>query len=689
MSKILSSFGLTEKEIEIYIFLAKHGVIRSREIISGLRIHRADVYRILKSLQSKGLVEPTLESPARYIIVQFETVLESFIKAKHDEAIVIEKSKQDLLEDWKNISKPTIAATPEKFTVIEGNNKILDKIQRMIRETKHQLSMITSMTGIVRADQFGLFDSVQKSAANPKIEYRFLTDVSRQNLNVLKTVMRRTAKNGFRFRAKNPALGLHLSPKMVIRDGEEILYFISPVSTENKSAQEDVCILTNCKSLVQSFNTVFEDLWNNAVSMESKIGEIETGRASSKKMIIEGAEAVRKKHEETILSAKEEILIMTSSEELVDFLRNSKLLKKWTEKDVKVKIMAPILGENLNAALHLPEGCEVRHVPSLQRKTTIVDGQKLFQFTDPSESQENSNQTTDSDRAFYTNDPEVVEKTRSILEGIWKRSYAPSAVTLAAILGGTTPALAPVLEKPISEEEKVAGVFIVKGKTPKITEKDILCKILSAKKYPLRNYLKKGIVNYGSMARAVVHPPADFNLPDFMIWIMQLNKQSSFGQEDYLRIYWRPRTADSDKFVLAAVVTDSILAANARKALFPYSFPIDNIQIVKKDELQVRIHGNTLFAGWTTPIPLVPSPYVLPPACILFEGYGDIRTKQNIIKTLEGQTQIWEINDYEAFVTFFHPASKYAGPATDGEFARDAIITTLPIPPKCKSNNNE
>ena len=295
MKKILSSFGLTEKEIEIYIFLAKHGVIRSREIISGLRIHRADVYRILKSLQSKGLVEPTLESPARFIIVPFEIVLESFIKAKHYEAIVIEKSKQDLLEDWKNISKPTIAATPEKFTVIEGNNKILDKIQRMIRETKHQLSMITSMTGIVRADQFGLFHSVQESAANPKIEYRFLTDVSRQNLNVLKTVIRRTTKNGFRFRAKNPALGLQLSPKMVIRDGEEILYFISPVSTENKSAQDDVCILTNCKALVQSFNTVFEDLWHNAVGLESKIGEIQTGKPSAKKRIIESAEADEEK----------------------------------------------------------------------------------------------------------------------------------------------------------------------------------------------------------------------------------------------------------------------------------------------------------------------------------------------------------------------------------------------------------
>ncbi len=687
--KILSNFGLTEKETEIYIFLAKHGVIRGGEIIEGLRMHRADVYRILKRLQSKGLVEPTLESPVRFTIVPFETVLESFIKAKHDEAIAIEKTKQDLLGDWKNISKPTNEAAPEKFTVIEGNKKILGKIQQMIRETKHQLSMITSITSLVRADQFGLFDSIQKSALNSKIEYRFLTDVSRQNLNVLRAIMKRTAENGFRFRARNPALGLQLSPKMVIRDGEEILYFISPISNEDTHEQDDACILTNCKALVQSFNTVFEDLWHNAVGMDSKIAEIETDKPSPEKHTTEDAEAAKKKYKETTQSAKEEILMITSSEGLTDFLRNSKQLKEWSEKDVTVKIMAPIMGKNLNAALHLPEGCEVRHVPNTQLRTTVVDGQRLFQFTDAPKGKAKPNQTIDSERTFYTNDPEYVEKTRNMLEGIWKNSYAPSAVTLGAILGDTTPVFSPVLEKPTQEEGRFAGVLRVKCETPKLTEDDVLRKILSAKKYPLGNYDKEGIVNYGSMARAVVHPPADFKLPDLMIWITHLHKQSSFGQEDGLMIYWRPGKADSDKYILAAVITDSVIARKARIALFPYSFAVKNIQIVKKDELQVRIHGNTLFAGWTVPIPLTPSPYVLPPSCILFEGYGDIRTKQNIIKNPEGQTQIWEINDYEAFVTFFHPASKYAGPGTDGEFARDVIVTTLPVPPKGKSNNSE
>ena len=84
--KFLTNFGLTEKETEIYIFLAKHGVQRSGEIAKGIKTHRAEIYRMLKSLQIKGLVESTLESPIRFTIVPFETALDSFIQTKKGEA---------------------------------------------------------------------------------------------------------------------------------------------------------------------------------------------------------------------------------------------------------------------------------------------------------------------------------------------------------------------------------------------------------------------------------------------------------------------------------------------------------------------------------------------------------------------------------------------------------------------------
>jgi sugar-specific transcriptional regulator TrmB len=91
IKKVLTDYGLTDKEADIYIFLAKHGVLKGGEIVTRMKTHRALVYRILKSLQTKGLVETTLESPARFSAVPFETFLDLNIKAKRDEAALIER----------------------------------------------------------------------------------------------------------------------------------------------------------------------------------------------------------------------------------------------------------------------------------------------------------------------------------------------------------------------------------------------------------------------------------------------------------------------------------------------------------------------------------------------------------------------------------------------------------------------
>jgi sugar-specific transcriptional regulator TrmB len=122
--KVLRDFGATEKEAEVYIFLAKHGALRSMEISRGIKAHKAEVYRILKSLQTKGLVESTIEFPTRFTAVSFETVLDSFIKVKREEITSVENARQELLNDWKSISKTGVELQLEKFVVIEGNRRI-------------------------------------------------------------------------------------------------------------------------------------------------------------------------------------------------------------------------------------------------------------------------------------------------------------------------------------------------------------------------------------------------------------------------------------------------------------------------------------------------------------------------------------------------------------------------------------
>jgi len=110
-----------------------------------------------------------------------------------------------------------------------------------------------------------------------------------------------------------------------------------------------------------------------------------------------------------------------------------------------------------------------------------------------------------------------------------------------------------------------------------------------------------------------------------------------------------------------------------------------NIRLVKKDEVQIRTHGNTLFAGWTKEIPLLSSKHILQPACILIEGYGQLKTDTYTMLYPSGHKIVVERNGCEAFVTFFHPKSKYSGPGTDGFFARDFVATTYP--PYTPKNN--
>jgi hypothetical protein len=95
--------------------------------------------------------------------------------------------------------------------------------------------------------------------------------------------------------------------------------------------------------------------------------------------------------------------------------------------------------------------------------------------------------------------------------------------------------------------------------------------------------------------------------------------------------------------------------------------------LAKKDELQIRVHGNTLFAGWTVPIKLFPPQYVFPPACMLIEGYGDVKTAAYTILGPLGVGFTAKQNGFDAFVTFMHPSSKYSGPGTDGFFVRDFV----------------
>jgi sugar-specific transcriptional regulator TrmB len=671
--KKLVGLGLKQTDAKIYVYLAKKGAQKGRDIRKALRLTKQQLYPSLKNLQNRGIVSSTLEHPARFSAISFERVLDLFIKAKVEETKQLQQSKEDILSKWEltDITEPD---TP-RFTVIEGRNYIFSKIRQMMEKTKKQISTITTIPSLLQADQYGLLETGVVHPLKTKIEIRFLTELTEHNLKIMKAFLVETSKTGLNIEGRTPELGLRLFPQMFICDKEEALFFISPWNDSRLVEPNDVGLWTNCKSLVQAFWAIFEELWRNSTDIKRKTSEIETGKPTPRTYVMTDAKTAEKKYYEVLQSAKEEIMLMTTSKGLLEYWKNKSLLEKWAKGGVRVKIMAPIVHENLEAAEELLKIYAVRHVPENYLVTTIVDGKHLFQFKQPLSEEKKLGSNAYFENSFYTSEAQYVEKMKTTLSDIWNKASTPSPVSLESIIGPYGSSL-DLVNDPMS---KASGVKLIDAKPDgAITEKEVMDKIVQAQKitaeYPAKDISRL----YGSIGIAVIHPPDNFNLPEMMIQVQKIDKQSTFGAEDALTIYLWLEMLSGPAFVPVATVGDNPKALLIRKTMYASTPAGQNVQIVKRDEIQVCVHGNTMFAGWTVPIKLYPPPYSIPPACLLIEGYGKVKTIAVTLLHSEGFKSKIEQNYFHASVTFMHPSSKYAGPGTDGRFARDVIMTIFP-----------
>ena len=102
--KTLEGFGLSRIDAEVYVYLAKKGPKKGRELANALQVTKQQLYPSLKNLKNKGIVTANLERPALFSAVDFEKVLELLIEIKVEQAKVIKETKKELLGSWQSIS---------------------------------------------------------------------------------------------------------------------------------------------------------------------------------------------------------------------------------------------------------------------------------------------------------------------------------------------------------------------------------------------------------------------------------------------------------------------------------------------------------------------------------------------------------------------------------------------------------
>lgn len=597
----------------------------------------------------------------------------------------IQQSKDQILNDWQSIVIGMTDDSSEKFMVFEGKTRIFSRLQKMIQESKRELITISSVTGLAQADDFGIFELAETLPFNSTIQFRCLVEAKDKNAEVIKKLIKETSKARIDFQARNPFLPLKNFPTLVIRDNEEILLFIKPLSEKTKVEENDTCLWTDCKTIIGAFTTIFEELWRNSIDINKNI-PIFTRDYLLEKKKTKNQKQIGQEYDEKISQAEHEVIILTSSQGLLELPKKQAIFKNLYARGIKIRILAPIERGNLGIMQLLSKFSILKHVPANYIGVTIIDGKHLFQSQNYS-----SKEKIETPFLFYSNSNAYITKMLDNLEDMWEKAQKPSNVTLESITGPFGYNLFPFSkEMELGGEKRTSVPFkILDIKPPdSISEQYILNKIITGKKHRIT---RSSVVNvmYASAGSAVIHPPEYFNLPRMLINVNHIEKRSSLGEADALEIHLWMDTPKGSNFVPMGGLGDNPKGVLLRKSMWAGTPFVHNYQLVSKDKLQVRVYGNSLFAGWTVPIRLDPWKHVLPPGCIIFEGQGKVKSSSVTVMNPGGVKVEREQNWFDAFVTFMHPASKYSGPGTDGLFARDLIVTMTPQQNKNKTQTKK
>jgi sugar-specific transcriptional regulator TrmB/CBS domain-containing protein len=486
LSEILRELGLSKREADIYVYLSRKGPQKAHSVAVHLDIDRAQMYRSLTSLQEKGIVELTIEAPKRYIAVPIESLLKSYIDDKKSEVTRIETEKDDIINYFKSISAREPEYPMAKFQVITGRSGIHTKISEMVNQAQKEVLSLTTSIGLIQEDLAGILDAIIESVREKKdVQFRMLANVTNENLKIMKATVKRITVKKTNAEWRHIDLGSKFYPRFVIKDDEEVILYMISKGELSTPVQEDTGLWVTSRMFVSTLKSSFEEIWRNAIDVNERINELETGTPREETLIIKEPADAKAKIEEILGATKNEVIVISSSASINE-VSDKDPYQEFAKKGVKIRIMAPIDLDNLEAAQSLSKLYEIKHVSISYLTMMIADSKHLFIFKAPG-LEESTESPFYLRNAFYTNDRKFVERATELLRDIWKRGTLVSEIETGGPLG------TPIIEVPSSQTIlTVVDTMLRNGvSSVLVSEKSIVVGIIDQRDI-LEKILKKG-----------------------------------------------------------------------------------------------------------------------------------------------------------------------------------------------------
>jgi len=258
----LISFGLSEKEAQLYLHLLKYGPNPPSLLAKSLKTYREDIYRTVSSLIDKGMVNPSIDSPKVYVAVELEIALDAALKKHETELREMERRKQELQE----MSKQQHFRPSDEFStfkILKNTGEVATTAFSTLNSVEKEWIAVVPGIITVFSSLYALEDDKKFLDRGGKIQ--FITDITYPYVEIIQQ---------------------HLDLEMEVRHLDKysgIMFFVfdkkismTAINIPRKvSLNEPISVLwTDDATYADYLASTFEILWEQAIPAEKRIEEL-------------------------------------------------------------------------------------------------------------------------------------------------------------------------------------------------------------------------------------------------------------------------------------------------------------------------------------------------------------------------------------------------------------------------------
>jgi sugar-specific transcriptional regulator TrmB len=251
MSNELREYGLTVNETKVFLQLSRFSPNTASEMGRLLGIPRTEVYNIVASLQNKGIIEATLDRPAKFYSIPIRRALDTLIEAERNRISTMESKREEVLKRWEAVYPAIPPEEKERLQLLRGTDQIYARLSDLIAMAQNEVDMVAFGTDLTRALDAGILRKA-RDLHNKGVAIRLLTDVKPKALEA-------ELSHSSWIDIRQTESAIESAPHFVVVDGHELLMFTKLPGGSRTARKKATAMWTNSLTLVQTMKRLFDE----------------------------------------------------------------------------------------------------------------------------------------------------------------------------------------------------------------------------------------------------------------------------------------------------------------------------------------------------------------------------------------------------------------------------------------------